>query len=239
MSTQNSCSFSDNLVSYLIGEASTEERDVIKGHLLTCSSCLKDMGELQEAWSLIPYKFDDVEVPSDLKEEVMNSIFSVKNTPKPVARSREIKRFYLYGCAAAIFLLALVGLTWNNMILRNQLNEATSPSSSPTRIIQVFNLTSATPSTEGKAWLYQQGDKKQLVFQLQGLADTKGTEAYQVWLIHEGNRRSAGVFHVDDQGNGVLTYEIKETEAPFEAIGISLEPDANGTQPRGQKVLGT
>ncbi|MEH7490899.1 anti-sigma factor [Neobacillus niacini] len=238
MSTINSCSFSDDLVSYLIGEGSKEERDGIKRHLLTCSSCLKDMEELQEAWSMIPYKLDDVEVPSDLKEEVMHSIFQTENI-QPKKRFNLVK---LYGMAAAIFLLAFASVLWNNVILRNQLNEVTKQAQTPAQVIEVFTLKSSTPSnilTQGKAILYQQGEKKQLVFQLEGLADTKGTQAYHVWLIHEGERRSAGVFHVDEEGHGVLTYELKETEAPFEAIGISLEPDANGTQPRGQKVLGT
>lgn len=238
MSTINSCSFSDDLVSYLIGEGSKEERDDIKRHLLTCSSCFKDMEELQEAWSMIPYKLDDVEVPSDLKEEVMHSIFQTENI-QPKKRFNLVK---LYGMAAAIFILAFAGVLWNNVILRNQLNEVAKQAQTPAQVIEVFTLKSSTPSnllTQGKAILYQQGEKKQLVFQLEGLADTKGTQAYQVWLIHEGERRSAGVFHVDEEGNGVLSYELKETEAPFEAIGISLEPDANGTQPRGQKVLGT
>lgn len=198
------------------------------------------MEEFQEAWNLIPYKFDDVEVPSDLKEEVMNSIF--QNETIPTKNIRFKTRANLYGIAAAIFLLAFGGILWNNIILQNQLNEVKNQAQLPAQVIEVFTLNSSTPSNispQGKAWLYQQGDKKQLVFHMQGLEDTNGTEAYQVWLIHEGKRRSAGVFHVDEQGNGVLTYEFKEAEAPFEAIGVSLEPDANGTQPRGQKVLGT
>ncbi|WP_052427311.1 anti-sigma factor [Neobacillus niacini] len=246
MSTLNSCSFSDELVSYLIGEGSIEERNVMKKHLLTCSSCRKDLEELQEAWNLIPYKLDDVDVPSNLKEEVMNSIFPVKKSPAPAVKSKNprkwLNEFNLYGWAAAVFFLAFVGVTWSHIITSNQLKEVPKQVQTPTKVLQVFSLKSGTPSnqdTQGKAWLYQQGNKKQLVFQLQGLADTKGTEAYQVWLIHEGKRRSAGVFHVDEQGNGVLTYELREKDESFEAIGISLEPDANGTQPRGQKVLGT
>jgi Anti-sigma-K factor rskA, C-terminal len=54
----------------------------------------------------------------------------------------------------------------------------------------------ATDTAQGHALLYKQGNKKQLVFQLKGLTNTKGTEAYQVWLINDGNRKSAGTFHV-------------------------------------------
>ncbi|MEH7176335.1 anti-sigma factor [Neobacillus vireti] len=249
MSTQNSCSFSDELVAYLIGEVTKEEKNMIEDHLLTCSSCRIILEELQEAWNMIPTKLDNVEVPADLKEAVMNSIFREEKgteettTPKEVSSVvNKINRFQLYRWAAALIFLALVGATWNNLILRNQLKELTNTPLFPAEVIQVFNLKSADPSNntkEGKAWLYQLGDKKQLVFQVQGLDGTKGTEAYQVWLIHKGKRSSAGVFRVDAQGNGFLQYELKEAETAFEAIGISLEPDANGIQPRGQKVLGT
>jgi hypothetical protein len=45
--------------------------------------------------------------------------------------------------------------------------------------------------------------------------------------------------NVDDQGNGVLTYNISAKYIGFDAVGVTLEPDANGDQPRGKKVLGT
>jgi hypothetical protein len=130
---------------------------------------------------------------------------------------------------------------WNNLNLRNEVTELREQAKIPPEVIQVYTLKTASPaidSSKGQAMLYKQGDKKQLVFQLQGLSKTKGTEAYQVWLIDDGNRKSAGTFHVDEQGNGFLTYQMQE-EISFDAIGISLEPDANGTQPRGKKVLGT
>ncbi|WHY00677.1 anti-sigma factor [Neobacillus sp. DY30] len=246
MSTLNSCSFSNELVSFLIGEESKDERNTLKDHLINCSSCRIELEELQEAWNLIPYKLDDVEVPSELKVEVMNHIFSEEKNPSPITNSKQSKKsiyqYNLYKWAAAVFFLAFAGVLWSHIYHSNQFQEETKQTQAPTKVLQVFALKSNTPSDtikQGKAWLYQQGDKKQLVFQLEGLTETKGTEAYQVWLIREGKRRSAGVFHVDSQGNGVLTYELKENEEVFEAIGVSLEPDANGTQPRGQKVLGT
>jgi anti-sigma-K factor RskA len=104
-------------------------------------------------------------------------------------------------------------------------------------LLQATN--NATSLSKGSAWMYEQGGKKTLVLHLQGLSATQGTEAYQVWLIHDGKRQSAGVFRVDSQGTGVLAYEMQDPSLPFEAIGITLEPDPHGTQPRGKKVLGT
>ena len=247
MSTTSSCSFSNELVSYLIGEASEVERLKMEKHLSNCPSCTKDIQELQEAWTILPYEFEDVEVPVDLKDEVMNAIFQSEEpfhatTEKisPWRRNTKLRHF-LYGLAAATILLSFGGAIWANMNLRDQVTELKEQANIPPEVIEVYSLKTANPtadSAQGHALLYKQGDKKQLVFQVKGLDDTKGSEAYQVWLIHDGNRKSAGTFHVDDQGNGILTYKFKDN-IYFDAIGISLEPDANGTQPRGKKVLGT
>lgn len=251
MNKNNRCSFSNELISYFIGEASEKELMIMKMHLLTCSSCSKDIQEMQEAWTMLPYELDEVEVPVDLKDEVMNAIFPSGNTSQPtlemISPTVKTKGFVrirqtLYGFTAAILLLSLGGAIWNNINLRDQVTELREQVNMSPEVIQVYTLktaNSASDNAQGHAFLYQQGENKQLlVFQLKGLTNTKGTEAYQVWLIHDGNRQSAGTFHVDKQGNGILTYQLKE-EQSFDAIGVSLEPDANGTQPRGKKVLGT
>ncbi|MFP5105984.1 anti-sigma factor domain-containing protein [Neobacillus sp. C211] len=243
MSINSSCSLSSELISYLIGELSEEERLRIERHLLSCSSCSKDMQEMQEAWTMLPYELDDVEVPTDLKDEVLNAIFTTENSQPTLKRKHLTKksRRYLYGFAAASLIFSFGGVIWNNINLRDQVTELTEQAKLPPEVIQVYALKTANPTTDsaqGQALLYKQGDKKQLVFQLQGLTNTKGSEAYQVWLIEDGNRKSAGTFHVDEKGNGFLTYQLNE-EISFEAIGISLEPDANGTKPRGKKVLET
>ncbi|PGY08420.1 hypothetical protein COE25_20865 [Bacillus sp. AFS031507] len=250
MSLNSNCSFSNELVSYLISETTNEERIRMERHLLNCSSCQKDMQDLQEAWTMLPYELDEVEVPVDLKDEVMNAIFPPENTSQTVivrnnqngSKKKLVRiRSSLYGLAAAALLFCFGGVIWNNINLRDQVTELTEQTETPAEVIQVYALKTANPagdSAQGQALIYKQGDKKQLVFQAQGLANTKGSEAYQVWLIDDGNRKSAGTFHVDKEGNGYLIYQLNK-EISFDAIGISLEPDANGTQPRGKKVLGT
>ncbi|MEH7505291.1 anti-sigma factor [Neobacillus drentensis] len=251
MTVNSSCSMSSELITYLIGEVSEDDRIRMEKHLLSCSSCSKDMQEMQEAWTMLPYELDDVEVPVDLKDEVMDAIFAPNNTTQPtierISHNGKKKKFVrlrssLYGLAAAALLLSFGSAIWSNMNLRDQVTELRKQANIPPEVIQVYALKTANPATDaaqGHALLYKQGDKKQLVFQLKGLTNTKGSEAYQVWLINDGNRKSAGTFHVDEQGNGYLTYVFNEEEVTFDAIGISLEPDANGTQPRGKKVLGT
>ncbi|MBP1931938.1 anti-sigma factor [Ammoniphilus resinae] len=245
MGTYGNCSLSNELVAYVIGDTTEEEKHFIEKHLLRCSICHREVNELREAWNMIPYDLEETEVPVDLKEEVMLAIFPPEEVPKSVRKWTWLKRFSFsglspHGWVTAILIVALVASVWNNLIVRQQLVALESKSEHPAQILQVYSLKSANPgSANGNVWLFEKGNAKKLVFHLQGLEATKGSEAYQVWLIQEGKRRSAGVFLVDQNGTGILTYDMKEEQLPFDAIGITLEPDSEGTQPRGKKVLGT
>ncbi|PGL70608.1 anti-sigma factor [Bacillus sp. AFS055030] len=240
MTNNKGCSFSNDLVSYMLGEVTEEEKLLFEEHILNCERCRLEVQEMEEAWNVIPLTLDDVEIPTDLKEEVMNYIFPPNHS---TAKNSIVHlRKFLYGLAAAIILFSFVGLLWNNLHLKQELAQVSKKAISPTDVVQVYSLRSTNPAVNlarGDAWVYKKGSQKQIVFKLRGLETTKGTEAYQAWLIHDGKRRSAGTFHVDKNGNGFLSYVLKENDQSFEAIGISLEPDANSIQPRGKKILGT
>jgi len=231
------CHGTDQLIEYMFGEINEEDRIRIEQHIESCQTCRKELEEMRDAWYAIPYEMEEIEAPADLKSEVMDSIFKAE---QPVMKKKwSMNTGWI---AAAVLMLLLVGVSWNNNHLRNQLGAMETNPNLPTQVLQIFALNAADSGRDaarGSAWLMQQGDAKKLVFSVQGLSQAEGQEAYQVWLIHNGTRRSAGVFLVDEQGNGVLTYDMKEQQAPFEAIGITLEPDAVGEKPRGKKVLGT
>lgn len=243
-----SCQSADQIVMYVIGEITTEEKELFQKHIETCSSCREEVEHLKKPWEIIPFNLNEVEPPADLKDEVMNAIFPASASSKRAAGLMRLKHFFnqlqpvTYKWITTALLIALGGTLWNNVSLREQLQAVEEQPGIPAQVLQEYSLKAADPTmatAKGNAWLFQQGNKKRLVFHLQGLSATQGAEAYQIWLIHDGKRKSAGVFHVDEQGNGVVTYEFNEQTSPFQAIGITLEPDANGMKPRGKKVLGT
>ena len=132
MNLNPSCSLSSDLVSYLTGDFSESEMNKMEKHLLDCPSCTMELKELQDAWSMIPYKFEqiDVSVPLDLKEEVMNAIFQSENHPQetiigPIKGFEEVPRIsYLRPVisfvVAAALLLTFGVLIWNNILLRGE-----------------------------------------------------------------------------------------------------------------------
>lgn len=91
-----------------------------------------------------------------------------------------------------------------------------------------------SPNATGMAAMVEDQSGMQLVVQAEDLPALSGSEAYQVWLIKDGQPINAGTFQ-SGSGSGALTYKMQPDE--YDMVAITLEPDAEGQQPRGQMVL--
>ncbi|MEJ8306609.1 anti-sigma factor [Saccharibacillus sacchari] len=90
------------------------------------------------------------------------------------------------------------------------------------------------PNASGMAAMVQDDTGTRLVVQASDLPALSGSEAYQVWLIKDGQPINAGTFLSGD-GKGALTYTMEPGD--YDMVAITLEPDAEGDQPRGRMVL--
>jgi anti-sigma-K factor RskA len=232
------CSY---LVNYLTGDCTEWERAAFERHLRTCVTCREELSELQDVWEALPFDMEEVEVPADLKGQVMQSL-----QPKeiePAERKKKRSFMWIYGSSAAIVLGFVVGIWWNNQ------QQATNPIvkvalNQPAEIVHTFQLKSfdtTMPAASGTAYVLQNGDSHNVVINLQGLKETQGDWTYQVWYNRSGKRYNCGTLRVDEKGTGVLTYAIpvKVKDAQIDSFGVTLEPDPNGSTPRGKKILGT
>ncbi|MFD0693117.1 anti-sigma factor domain-containing protein [Paenibacillus sp. GCM10027628] len=224
------------IINYLTGECTELERAAFERHLRTCVSCQEELRELQSVWQTLPYQMEEVDVPPDLKRQVMQSIV-------PAEAPKHKKSFtWLYGTVAVIVLGIIVGAWWNYSTTTRSNEEASAMLRNPAEIVGTYTLKSvdsSMPLAAGTAWVVQHGDIHNVVVNLSGLKETQGDWAYQVWLNHNGKKYNCGTLRVDDKGTGVLTYDVRVKELQIDSIGVTLEPDPNGTQPRGKKVLGT
>ncbi|MDF2650897.1 MAG: hypothetical protein K0Q73_6702 [Paenibacillus sp.] len=251
----------DYLFDCLVGEATPAMRKAFESHLADCPSCKKEWDELSEVWSTLPDLTDAIEPPAELKAEVMRHIFGEKRSelPMPAAEAANIQvertvvqeqpttvksyrtivsrwRIAFGVAVAALLLVAAVSIY--NIQFKNTMTVNAVEGPLYVEQTYVLNADDQSAKARGTGYIVCQGNNKRLVLNTIGLETTTNDEAYQVWLIHEGKRQNAGTFWVDGQGNGVLVYDITGNNSPFEKIGITLEPDSHGSQPRGKKVLG-
>ncbi|TXK83841.1 anti-sigma factor domain-containing protein [Paenibacillus sp. N3.4] len=224
------------LIEYLTGECTEWERAAFERHLHTCESCREELKDLRLVWQALPFQMEEVEVPADLKQQVMQSIH-----PKLPRKRQTWTRKWTYGISA-VLLLGLAGFAlWNYQTTHSQQN-AHNLLSQPAEVIRTYKLISANssmPSATGTAWIVQHGDSNNVVVNLSGLKETEGDWTYQVWLNHDGKKYNCGTLRVDKEGVGVLTYNVPVKNLQIDSIGVTLEPDPNGSKPRGVKVMGT
>ncbi|WP_235439855.1 anti-sigma factor [Paenibacillus sp. DMB20] len=136
----------------------------------------------------------------------------------------------------AVLLLSILGLGIANVQEKNR-----HAAKIPFEILTAIPLKAANqsnPGTNGITYIVQQGSEKNLVVQVHELPGVEGSQVYQVWLLKNGTRENGGIFKPDENGSGILTYRLAGGQT-FDQIGITVEPDANSSQPRGGKIAGS
>jgi len=240
----------DLCLDVLSGTCKEEERRSFELHLPGCEACQAEMEELRIIWEAISTDMERIEPPEDLKQQVMDAALAAdKQSHEWRARPgwRNIVTRPNQLIAAAVFLLLLTASTlWNISLYRER-------SALPIPIEQALNVPAAEiqqlvplkpVKQEGRAYglacVVGSGTNKQFVVYLFDAAPTTGEEAYQVWLLKDGARRSAGTMRVSSEsGIGLLAMPITSETLDFDSIGITLEPDDRGAQPRGEKMFGS
>jgi hypothetical protein len=255
----------EQLFPFFLNELSPEASEAFTHHLSSCPSCKEELEGLKQVWQTLPCEMDVVEVPEALQAQMFENILlnTRQQEEKPhlaaeampkidrmleevKAPVRPIRRRWSFAAAAVLYLAIGAALGWG---LKDYGSSKTPDSSlaagtitEPSQVVGQYALKAfdaGMPEASGKCFVKQKGESKQLVLQVNGLKKNTGDWAYQVWLIKEGVRYNGGTFRVnDDKGDGVLTYDLGALST-FEAVGITLEPDSQGTKPRGKKVLGT
>ncbi|GGD61577.1 anti-sigma factor [Paenibacillus nasutitermitis] len=214
-------------------------------HLKYCADCKKEYQELSQAWHALPFDYTEIEVPESLKGEVMG--FVLDHNRKSGAETFMVKMSKLAmmlknqftpvsTSIVAVLLLAFIALGIANVEGNNRHAENT-----PIEILTAISLKAANqshPGTNGIAYIIQQGSEKNLVVQIHELPGVEGTQVYQVWLLKNGSRENGGIFKPDEHGSGILTLQLAKGQT-FDQIGITAEPDANSSQPRGKKIAGS
>lgn len=235
----------DHLIPYIANELKERERIAFDEHLKNCTKCKKEYQELSQAWHALPFDYTEIEVPESLKGEVLGFVFDQKtksDTETFMAKMSKLAMKFkshftpVSSSILVVLLLAIIGLGIANVQEKNRHAE-----NIPIEILTTIPLKAANQShtgTNGIAYIVQRGSEKNLVVQVHELPGVEGSQVYQVWLLKNGIRENSGIFKPDENGSGILTYQLAEGQT-FDQIGITVEPDANSSQPKGEKIAGS
>ncbi len=235
----------DQLLPYYLHELTPVEEAHYELHLEHCLKCKAEAEQLQIGMLTLANTIEMKEPPADLKADVLSFLYKEEKKTDhamnanviTVSTKRSIMKWIrlqftpVSAACVVVLMLLTVSSVWKGFYPDAQSTVQN------TVITKQLDYTPIAEDSRGIVTISHEDGKTICYVTVGNLDQTIGDEVYQVWLLKDAKRYSAGTFIVDNEGNGMLVYEVREG-FQFDGIGITLEPDALGKQPRGKKVLG-
>ncbi len=97
----------------------------------------------------------------------------------------------------------------------------------------------ADSSPNAYGTLYIGTNKDQALLVVEKLTPTPANRMYQVWLVNQSTRVSAGLFTVDQSGSATVMIKAPSPLSAYQSLGITSEPSPSGSSwPTGPRVIG-
>jgi anti-sigma-K factor RskA len=223
----------DLLPGYALGCLDAEEAKSVQAHLTGCAPCRQTLASFEEVSDRLSLSVPLVEPPRALEGRIMHRI------GRRIARQRPSPRWlpqFRYPALAALAAVLVVALAVGNILqLSGTLAAPVQPRSAG---LLTAMLTGIGPAQDAYGTIVLDPKDNKGVLAVNGLPPLDPAHQYQLWLVKDAERRSAGVFSVDDDGYGALLLLVPGDFGDFRSFGISVEPWGGSPVPTGTKVMG-
>lgn len=246
------------IAAYALGE--TEAAAELLEHIAECPACQRALSAYVQVARMLPYDAPDVAPPPDLRARILTAVEesaaavapvepvsstqSHADVPAAISPRRRRWRLPSFRPAYAFALVALIALLAWNISLQRQLSaQATQLSASRANWQTMIGLLNDSAvrwyavsgdETRGHFWAAPQGQVGCLV--IQGLPSIKDDQVFQVWLVHDGEHASGGVFEARE-GNGWILIRSNEPLSNYELVGVTVEPRGGSDAPTSAPLL--
>jgi anti-sigma-K factor RskA len=246
------CNGFDHIEIYVLGGLSDEEIERFEEHLAQCADCQQQVDELKKTVDLFPFSSEPVPIPAGMKERILTNVLKSSGQKEegiPNKENKEVpirqkasqykwRRFLTASLTAAIIFLSVYSIQLQQKVekLKGEIEENRAALNQPSTTMNAVTLSPQAENivAEGLATIIIDSKGTHLLVQAKNLPELQGTEAYQVWLLKNGQPVNAGTFLSED-GNGALYFSFEPTD--YDMIAITLEPDTQGDTPRGNMIL--
>lgn len=235
---------------YVLGAVTPEERLAAREHLATCESCARLERELRAVVDLLPLSVTQVTPSAALKERLLASIRQEQSPVIPIEGGPRVSRrrrpgwgTRLLAVAALVLLVLFGGMTALNVSLVHQVTTLQSQntqlghqvtalqgtknsqeqkiSSLEREVAQIYTIKGTGSDQSATGSLLYIPQKDITVLELSGLAQLKGTQLYQGWLIHGKTPVSIGMLTIQ---NGIASLTFPGNISGYEIAAVSQEP---------------
>lgn len=249
---------------YCLGAVDPEERQWIEARLADCPEAALELEEYQSLHGVLHFAVPQLAPPPGLQASLMAAI-STETKPAqpapPIPQTERRKtllrpRFAWTVAAAMLVLLVICNVYW--LLQMRQLNSERD--SLTQQIEDRESLIRALGGGDGRLGRVELADARtnepptssyaSLVWSTGATNDTwiallsahelpvlDPEMVYQLWLVRGDYRVSAGLFTVNEGGDGQFLFYAEEPIGSFEAIGITPEPMGGSEAPTSPPVV--
>lgn len=244
---------------YAFGLTEPEQTRLIEAGLQRCPEAAARLEEFRLIQSEMRVDVPQVEPPPELGARLMAAISTPAPTPAaaftPVtapaaATRRRVVRFAWVSAAVAIVALVITNIYWfmrvNDLTERqNDLIAAMSGQENAfvltsTDSLHWVRLANPEAQNDASAFMMWDGNSETGLLYARNFPELEPGYIYHLWLRRSGEERVfAGVFSVDENGDGALLFNSPEPIVDFNWAGITSEsPDESPANPPAPVVGG-
>ena len=242
------------LPAYALHALGQHERALVEEHIVQCATCRRALSEYQDVAEELLYAAPQTPAPAHLRADLVRRVrnsgkASVRPAaPQAVSRQAGGARRWVYALVAAfLLLLSVANLVWWRMASDLRASQAALQEQVEAQRVAMQLLASGgqtavlrgdQPAPQVVALLTWAPDQTAAVLQVSDLPPAPAGQAYQLWLVRDGQRDSGGLFAPDPQGRGVLVVQAPQPLQSYQAVGVTLEPAGGSPGPTGPRVFG-
>ena len=229
---------------YALDATDEPESRLVAAHLPSCPGCQALLAGYRRLSDDLLFAAPVQAAPAGLGERLRARVAAAPPARAASGWSRWLAAFRpapsWVAVAAAVLVLAATNVYWFGRVgrLEREASQQAAALESLTRRPGV-SLYGAAPEMAGHGVMFasEAGDLALLcVYDMPVLSQDR---AYQVWLLKDGTRESAGVFGVDPEGYGLLMVKPSRPVGEYDALGITVEPAGGSPGPTTPRILGT
>lgn len=226
-----------NVVDYFNRALTEDEMRQFENHLIECPSCQEELLELEILTADLPYESEMVEVPTDLKARIFDSLDDEKDNVTPI--TTEIKKRRRIGPFTSLLAVALFASLVANAFLLTETQKTSEVAQSELQLIGQTILTSQTADMEvsAVAMLVADGNQDVLLLDAENLPALAADELYQVWVLEGDQPYPAGVVQPTEAGTGNISHQLADLSGTWDTIAITIEAEPNLSAPQGPIIL--
>jgi len=229
----------DLIAPVALGAAEPHEVARVEAHAAECAVCREELGSLRAGADVLGVAVPQMDPPPDLKASLMATVraeaparaiaagvgadpAATRSRPAPRRRSWFAGLLRPWPAVAAIASVAALLLGWNIALQTG--------SDDPSRPVSTLAVsgTADAPGVTGRV-LYVP-DEDTAVVSLSRLPQLEEGDAYQLWVIRDGQATSAGLF---EQTGPAEARTVATGLAGADALAVTAQPRTSRTTPKG------